>query len=287
MTDRVHPGLVWMALHFAEAKVNWLTHDVGDPLIGTPEYKVPAVFCASEPFPAEISIFDFRPAAAAAALEPVLRVDAGAAARLRAPPEGAVATTDHQTGGRGRLGRTWIEAPDGTAPARLRAPAAARRSGAPEFYLVAAVAVALAVERPGLAAQIKWPNDVMLARRKVAGILAEMRDQEVVVGIGVNVNQTREQLPPDARTTAGSLRTVTGREHDRSALLCESLLSRAGRRLCGLAGRRPRGGLRRARLARLPARPPGHHDGEEGVAGQMIDREGRLVLGLPRSESRR
>ena len=43
VTDRVHPGLVWMALHFAEAKVNWLTHDVGDPLIGTPEYKVSAV----------------------------------------------------------------------------------------------------------------------------------------------------------------------------------------------------------------------------------------------------
>jgi formate dehydrogenase major subunit/formate dehydrogenase alpha subunit len=43
ITERVYPGLVWMALHFAEAKVNWLTHDVGDPLIGTPEYKVSAV----------------------------------------------------------------------------------------------------------------------------------------------------------------------------------------------------------------------------------------------------
>jgi predicted molibdopterin-dependent oxidoreductase YjgC len=42
-SDRVYPGLVWMALHFAQAKVNWLTHDVGDPLIGTPEYKVSAV----------------------------------------------------------------------------------------------------------------------------------------------------------------------------------------------------------------------------------------------------
>ena len=41
--ERVYPGLVWMALHFAEAKVNWLTHDVGDPLIGTPEYKTSAV----------------------------------------------------------------------------------------------------------------------------------------------------------------------------------------------------------------------------------------------------
>jgi formate dehydrogenase major subunit/formate dehydrogenase alpha subunit len=43
VTDRVYPGLVWMALHFAQAKVNWLTHDVGDPLIGTPEYKTSAV----------------------------------------------------------------------------------------------------------------------------------------------------------------------------------------------------------------------------------------------------
>jgi formate dehydrogenase major subunit len=43
VSDRVYPGLVWMALHFAQARVNWLTHDVGDPLIGTPEYKVSAV----------------------------------------------------------------------------------------------------------------------------------------------------------------------------------------------------------------------------------------------------
>jgi predicted molibdopterin-dependent oxidoreductase YjgC len=43
ITERVYPGLVWMALHFAQAKVNWLTHDVGDPLIGTPEYKTSAV----------------------------------------------------------------------------------------------------------------------------------------------------------------------------------------------------------------------------------------------------
>jgi formate dehydrogenase major subunit/formate dehydrogenase alpha subunit len=42
-SERVYPGLVWMALHFAQAKVNWLIHDVGDPLIGTPEYKVSAV----------------------------------------------------------------------------------------------------------------------------------------------------------------------------------------------------------------------------------------------------
>jgi predicted molibdopterin-dependent oxidoreductase YjgC len=43
VSERVYPGLVWMPLHFSQAKVNWLTHDVGDPLIGTPEYKVSAV----------------------------------------------------------------------------------------------------------------------------------------------------------------------------------------------------------------------------------------------------
>ena len=156
---------------------------------------------------------------------------------------------------------------------------------APELSLVAAVAVALAVEdATGLAAQIKWPNDVMLARRKVAGILAEMRDQEVVVGIGVNVNQTREQLPPDARTAAGSLRTVTGREHDRSALL-ESLLSRLDDGYAAWRG----GGLE-AVYDELGSRDflrgrRVRHDGEEGVA-TMIDRAGRLVLGLPSGESR-
>ncbi len=134
-------------------------------------------------------------------------------------PEGAIATTDHQTAGRGRLGRSWVEAP-GTSvmvSVLLRPPPERR---APELSLVAAVAVALAVEdATELAAQIKWPNDVMLARRKVAGILAEMRDAVVVLGIGLNVNQTREELPSDAKVAAASLRTVDGRERDREEVL--------------------------------------------------------------------
>ncbi len=134
-------------------------------------------------------------------------------------PEGAIATTDHQTAGRGRLGRSWVEAP-GTSvmvSVLLRPPPERR---APELSLVAAVAVALAVEdATELAAQIKWPNDVMLARRKVAGILAEMRDAVVILGIGLNVNQTREELPSDAKVAAASLRTIDGRERDREEVL--------------------------------------------------------------------
>jgi BirA family biotin operon repressor/biotin-[acetyl-CoA-carboxylase] ligase len=99
----------------------------------------------------------------------------------------------------------------------------------PELSLVAALAAAEAIEgATGLTAQSKWPNDVMLNRRKVAGILSELTDGTVVVGIGINVNQTREQLPPDTPVEAGSLRTLTGTTYDRAALL-GSLLFRLER----------------------------------------------------------
>jgi len=201
----------------------------------------------------------------------------------RGLPEGAVATTDHQTGGRGRLGRAWVEEP-GTAlllSVLLRPPADRR---APELSLVAAVAVALAVEHvTGLSAQIKWPNDVMLDRQKIAGILAELRDDEVVVGIGLNVNQTREQLP-DARIPASSLRTVTGCEHDREAVLATLLGRFDAAYVLWLEGGLdalyselgPRDFLRGRRV---------RHEGVEAT-GVMVDRAGRLVLDVAGGERR-
>jgi BirA family biotin operon repressor/biotin-[acetyl-CoA-carboxylase] ligase len=138
-------------------------------------------------------------------------------------PEGAVVATDEQTAGRGRLGRVWT-APAGTAilcSVVLRPPAGRRL---PELSLVAGVAVADAVEEAtGLSAQIKWPNDVLVNRKKVAGILAEGRDGAVVVGIGLNVNQTREQLPELAAPPAASLRTIDGVERERGPLLARLL----------------------------------------------------------------
>jgi BirA family biotin operon repressor/biotin-[acetyl-CoA-carboxylase] ligase len=134
-------------------------------------------------------------------------------------PEGAVAATDHQTGGKGRHGRPW-EAPPGSSvlvSVMLHPPA---NRHLPELSLVTALAAAEAVEgATRLTAQVKWPNDVMLNRRKVAGILSELADGTVVVGIGINVNQTRDDLPADATTQPGSLRTITGTTHDRAALL--------------------------------------------------------------------
>jgi BirA family biotin operon repressor/biotin-[acetyl-CoA-carboxylase] ligase len=140
-------------------------------------------------------------------------------------PEGAVATTDHQTGGRGRLGRRWEATPGSSLLVSVRLQPPAERH-LPELSLVAALAAAETVEgATGLSAQIKWPNDVMLNRRKVAGILSELADGTVVVGIGMNVNQSRDELPADVTTPAGSLRMLTGQEHDRTALL-GSLLER-------------------------------------------------------------
>jgi BirA family biotin operon repressor/biotin-[acetyl-CoA-carboxylase] ligase len=145
-------------------------------------------------------------------------------------PEGTVATTDHQTAGRGRLGRRWLEPPGSSLllSVLLRPPETSRPQ---ELSLVAAVATAQAVEAAtALPARIKWPNDVLLADTKVAGILAELRAGAVVLGIGVNVTQTRAHLPLDAppskgKVAAGSLRTATGRDHDRELLL-DDLLAR-------------------------------------------------------------
>src|SRR5687768_6479576 len=139
-------------------------------------------------------------------------------------PEGAAAVADEQTGGRGRQGRSW-DAPPGTAllfSVLLKPPA---ERNFPELSLVGGLATAEAVERAtGLAAQIKWPNDVMLNRRKVAGCLAELKDGAVVLGIGLNVNQSPAELPAETKVPAGSLRSVTGCEYDRAPILADLLL---------------------------------------------------------------
>jgi BirA family transcriptional regulator, biotin operon repressor / biotin---[acetyl-CoA-carboxylase] ligase len=137
-------------------------------------------------------------------------------------PEGAVAVAEEQTAGRGRLGREW-SAPSQTsilASVVLRPQVPAPRL--PELSLVAGGAVAKALEAAvGVEPAVKFPNDVLFAGRKVAGILAEAANGRVVLGIGVNVNQRRDELPRGAGAT--SLRIVTGHELDRAPLLADIL----------------------------------------------------------------
>ena len=133
--------------------------------------------------------------------------------------EGAVAVCDEQTAGRGRLGRSW-EAPAraGILCSVLLHPPPGRRPA--ELSLVGGMATADAVERAlRLSAQIKWPNDVMVNRRKVAGVLAEGRGGAVTLGIGVNVNQTWAELPSDPRVPAASLFTIDGVRRQRAPVL--------------------------------------------------------------------
>jgi len=145
-------------------------------------------------------------------------------------PEGALVAADEQTAGRGRLGRRWL-APPGTSllcSLQLRPTVASERL--PELTGVASRACADAIAAlTGLEPELKFPNDVLIGGRKVAGILAEAREERVVLGVGVNVNVPPEELPQEVDLLATSLLAETGSELDRAELLAE-LLERLERR---------------------------------------------------------
>jgi len=138
-------------------------------------------------------------------------------------PHGAVAVAEHQTAGRGRSGRRWDDQPSTALlfSVLLRTPAEAPL---PQLSLVTGLAVATVIENEsGLRAMVKWPNDVLVDGRKVAGILLEASGSVVVCGVGVNVNQEATDLPPETRLPATSLRIAAGRTFDRGALLAAVL----------------------------------------------------------------
>ena len=152
--------------------------------------------------------------------------------------EGTAVVAEEQTAGRGRLGRAW-HSPAGEnlyCSVVLRPPRAPAE--VPQVALVAGIAVAAAVEEAaGRRPAIKWPNDVLLDGKKVAGILTEMESEmervhHVIAGIGVNLNTRR--FPRELRTKASSLLLLTGRSIDRArftAGLLAALEARYGRYL--------------------------------------------------------
>jgi BirA family transcriptional regulator, biotin operon repressor / biotin---[acetyl-CoA-carboxylase] ligase len=143
--------------------------------------------------------------------------------------EGTVIIAEQQTAGRGRLGRVWQANPN----ENLTFSIILRPSANPEqmnlLPLYVAVAVAQAVERiTSLKVECKWPNDLLVSKRKIAGILLEGSIKEntleyVVVGIGVNVNQVL--FPRELEGKATSLQLESGKEIDRIALFREILNS--------------------------------------------------------------
>jgi BirA family biotin operon repressor/biotin-[acetyl-CoA-carboxylase] ligase len=140
-------------------------------------------------------------------------------------PEGTTVATDHQTHGRGRLGRTWEDVPGRSILMSVLLLPRPPMPLWPELSLVAGEAVASALRNEtGVDASLRHPNDVVVAGRKLVGVLPEARKGRVVLGIGVNVNQPPDELPVDTVKPPTSLRVELGRDVERAPLLAAILL---------------------------------------------------------------
>lgn len=149
-------------------------------------------------------------------------------ARKGGAGHGTVAVAETQTAGKGRRGRSWESEPGVNLYFSILLLPEAEASRASMLTLVMALAVARAAEELGLPVQIKWPNDVVVNGKKVCGILTELFFEPegryyVVIGTGINVNQTT--FPEEISASATSLRNESreGRPFDREALLARVL----------------------------------------------------------------
>jgi BirA family transcriptional regulator, biotin operon repressor / biotin---[acetyl-CoA-carboxylase] ligase len=145
--------------------------------------------------------------------------------------EGSVFVADTQTSGRGRRGRTWFSPPGaGLYVSTILAPGRSRDRERATLLTTLAAGVAL-VEGvravTGLAAALKWPNDLYVGRRKLAGILAEGAGDAVVLGYGINISGA--SYPPDLAERVTSLESELGRGVDRPRVFAETLCALARR----------------------------------------------------------
>jgi BirA family transcriptional regulator, biotin operon repressor / biotin---[acetyl-CoA-carboxylase] ligase len=153
----------------------------------------------------------------------------------RGVSEGFVIFAERQTKGRGQYGRRWESAPYlGLWFSVLLRPEVTLAESPKLTVLLAETVAATIAEETGCAPTIKWPNDLYLSGRKVAGVLVEGRiatdgSYVAVAGIGINVNQTIDDFPEELRDTAGSLAMATGKRISR-AKLAIALLKRLATR---------------------------------------------------------
>jgi BirA family biotin operon repressor/biotin-[acetyl-CoA-carboxylase] ligase len=139
--------------------------------------------------------------------------------------EGLVVVAEHQTAGRGRLDRTWETPARSSLTLSVLLSPRADAADWPWLPLLTGYAAARALRQLGAAATLKWPNDLLLEERKLAGVLTERVDTPsgpvVVAGVGINVDQTREELPHDGATSLA----LEGVAVDRTDLLAAALRS--------------------------------------------------------------
>jgi BirA family biotin operon repressor/biotin-[acetyl-CoA-carboxylase] ligase len=146
-----------------------------------------------------------------------------AALAARGEPHGTVVVAETQTAGMGRHGHSWYS----ESPGGLYLSIILRLPLAPDALPVLTMALGLAARRAvedlaGVACDLRWPNDLLLNEKKLAGLMVQAADAPgtqgaLIAGIGVNVNQT--DFPPDLSSIATSLRIETGREHSKEVLL--------------------------------------------------------------------
>ncbi|WP_368504478.1 biotin--[acetyl-CoA-carboxylase] ligase [Alkalihalophilus sp. As8PL] len=143
--------------------------------------------------------------------------------------QGHVVIANEQTAGRGRLGRVWHSRSDTSISMSLILRPSLPPQKTPQITLLAAVAVVRAIKKnTGLTCEIKWPNDILLNGKKLVGILTEMQADpdlvhSVIVGIGLNVNQQKDDFGEDIESIATSLSIASGKTVDRANLIADIL----------------------------------------------------------------
>jgi len=152
-------------------------------------------------------------------------------------PHGVVVVAEEQTAGRGRRGTTWASPPGAGLYLSFLARPGKPKEGVASTLSLIPLAAGVAVREgiaaaTGLAADLKWPNDVIIGQRKLAGILAEgiaigSRNQAVIIGAGVNVQPAA--YPPEVAARATSLEGELGRAVDRGLLLSQILIALSDR----------------------------------------------------------
>lgn len=146
---------------------------------------------------------------------------------MHGAPEGTLVVAESQRKGKGRLGRRWESPKEVNIYTSIILRPRIAPSSASQITLLAAVAAARAIEKTTkILPDIKWPNDLLIKRKKVAGILMELDSEAdmvnfIVLGIGIDVNMEPTSLPPDVARVATSLKNETGRKLERVPVIQE------------------------------------------------------------------
>ena len=138
--------------------------------------------------------------------------------------QGPVVVADEQTAGQGRHGRRWHSEPNAGLYVSVVLRPSLLADSLPVLTLALGLAAADAIgEATGITCDLRWPNDVMVENRKVAGILVQLVDSAAIAGIGVNVNHTK--FPPELTAEATSIKMISGRAQSREQLLVALLIA--------------------------------------------------------------